>query len=389
MKKKILFTVPSYYPLESGVPVVVKYLAEGLAIKGYDVHIATKAVTGCEKDELYKGVHIHRFNINYSAFKRIIGDIEKYINFITGSTWDVLICECTECPTTDAVLPYLDEIKAEKILHSHGFGGRERKFFQWRSTLRNTIANTVSFFIWKKYYAFQIKKHIRKFDICISLSEADKGKPYLEKYSKSEVKILENAADDMFFEKKSEKNALDRYIHMQHKKYVISVANYSEVKNQIGILKEFYKCKSDIALLMIGSKVTPYYTRLIKLNKILEKKYGKREVHFIYAVDRSDLPDIIAGATIYVAGSSLEQYSISLIEAMACGVPFVSTNVGNARLLPGGVTVDRIGDLHKEIDRLINNPEKLNFFSTKGREYARANCRISVAVNRLEFYMNQ
>lgn len=386
-KKKILFTVASYYPQKSGVPVVTGYLAEGLSKKGYDVHVVTKEIEGCKKYELHKGVHVHRFNIKYSAFKRTIGDVKEYISFIIDAACDVLICECTECPTTDAILPYLDEINGKKILHSHGFGGRERMLIQWRSTLRNSIANTVSFFIWQNYYAFQIKKYIKKFDVCISLSEADKGKPYLERYSKSEVKILENAADDMFFEMKKKETVLDKFnIHMQHEKYAISVANYSEVKNQMGILKEFYKCRSDIALLMIGSEPTPYYKKLVKLNSSLERKYGKREVYFIYAVNRANLPDIISGATVYVAGSRCEQYSISLIEAMACGVPFISTNVGNARLLPGGVTISRIENLHKAIDVLISNPEELSFLSKSGYEYVRINCRISLAVDRLESY---
>ena len=37
----ILFTTFSYYPETSGVPVVVQYLAEGLANRGHDVSVVT------------------------------------------------------------------------------------------------------------------------------------------------------------------------------------------------------------------------------------------------------------------------------------------------------------------------------------------------------------
>ena len=38
---KILFTTFSYYPETSGVPVVVQYLAEGLAKRGHNVSVVT------------------------------------------------------------------------------------------------------------------------------------------------------------------------------------------------------------------------------------------------------------------------------------------------------------------------------------------------------------
>ena len=57
----------------------------------------------------------------------------------------------------------------------------------------------------------------------------------------------------------------------------------------------------------------------------------------------------MANATLYLVGSNFEEYSISLVETMAKGVPFISTNVGNACILPGGVTVDSITDMHTKI----------------------------------------
>ena len=74
---------------------------------------------------------------------------------------------------------------------------------------------------------------------------------------------------------------------------------------------------------------------------------------------------------------------------MAVGTPFISTNVGNARTLPGGVTIDDIGEMHQVIDKLIENKEKYLDLQKKGKDYAYQNCRVDAAVDKLQHYLLQ
>ncbi len=108
---------------------------------------------------------------------------------------------------------------------------------------------------------------------------------------------------------------------------------------------------------------------------------------FLSEVAREDIPDILSNATLYLVGKSFEEFSISIIEAMAKGVPFVSTNVGNTRLLPGGIIVESISQMHKSIDLLLNNTELYKEYSRQGRAYAMQNCRTEYAVDQLEKYI--
>ena len=123
------------------------------------------------------------------------------------------------------------------------------------------------------------------------------------------------------------------------------------------------------------------------VNLELEKIYGKKDVFFLSEVAREDIPDILSNATLYLVGSLFEEFSISIIEAMAKGVPFVSTNVGNTRLLPGGIIVESISQMHKSIDLLLNNTELYKEYSRQGRAYAMQNCRTEYAVDQLEKYI--
>lgn len=385
---KILFTVDSYYPRTSGVPVVVGYLAEGLAKKGHEVHVVTRFVEGSPENENHNGVKIHRFNIIYNRFKKCTGKIAEYIDFILNENFDAIVFECVECVTTDIMLPYLKDLKCKKVLHSHGFSGLSLIPWTWRYNLYKTIGNTVNYYIWHQYYFKGLyKKYGTDFDNTLTLSEVDKDYGFLQKEMNINPIVLSNAADDMFFDEVMEnKNPLKKYVSLQNEKYLISVANYLEIKNQIGILREFYKAieTKNVSMVFIGGTETPYYKKLVEAYSVLERNNEHRDVHFLKGVARNDIPQILAHAQIYLTGSHREAFSISLIEAMAKGVPFISTNVGNAKVLLGGETIATIDDMHLQISNLLTNEEARKSLADKGKEYAFTNCRRSMAVNHLE-----
>jgi len=387
---KILFTAENYYPKMSGVPVVVRYLAEGLSERGHQVHVVTRWGVGCEEVSILNGVLIHRFHIFANYLKKPCGEIEKYISFIKNGNFDAVIFECSQCVTTDAMLSELMYLNNAKIFHSHGFSGLLLKPFKFSKSIRSIVANTANYILWRKYYSSKFKKHVSYFDITMCLSEVDSSIDYLSRYAKSFPVVLLNAAQDMFFEKNIKKGNLTKYVNLISEKYYISVANYNEYKNQLGILKEFYKTTiKDRAMVFVGSTKTSYFKTLLKEKEKLDKKYGAHEIVFLCGVQREDIPGIISDAELYLVGSTFEEFSISLIEAMALGIPFVSTNVGNARLLPGGMTINSIGELHNVILELENDYIKYSSFSQRGKEFANIYCRISNIVDRLEILISQ
>lgn len=382
-KMKILFTVQNYYPRMSGVPVVVKYLAEGLQKKGHLVTVATRRDKELEEFEIINGVKVYRFDIAYSKFKGHYGEIDKYINFIKNYECDIIINECTQCETTDLLLKSLDSIKKPKILHAHGLAGLTLKPIALMPTIKNTLGNTFNWIRWNIYYN-KFASYILQYDTVICLSELDSGKKYIEKNFDKTINILDNAANDMFF-MDSKENALKKYLGKSCEKYIISVANYTAVKNQKMILKSFYMSTiTDYTLVFIGGKKTSFYYRLCKLKERYDKKFGFKNVYILTGVDRENIPSIVGGAKIYMVSSTYEEYSISIIEAMAKSVPFISTNVGNASILPGGIVVNSVEEMKAGIELLLNNEHKRAELGAKGKEYSELNCREVVAVDKLE-----
>lgn len=73
--------------------------------------------------------------------------------------------------------------------------------------------------------------------------------------------------------------------------YLISIANYTVVKNQIEMMRQFYKSKhKEYALVMIGSKKTPYYYELQKAKAKFDRQYGERSVFMFTGIDRKYFP---------------------------------------------------------------------------------------------------
>jgi glycosyltransferase involved in cell wall biosynthesis len=223
------------------------------------------------------------------------------------------------------------------------------------------------------------------------LSGTDSAKNYLDFFLKEGNYVLENAADDMFFDNYRGKcsNLLKDIVDIKSSKYCFSCANYTVVKNQKEMLREFYKTSAnDLALVCVGSTNNSYYQDCLRLCSELEQQYGHHEVHLLHHIDRKLIPLLESNASIYLVSSIWEEYSISIIEAMAQGVPFISTNVGNARILPGGITLDCIDDMHVAIDDLIKNGNLYTSLSEKGKQFAYSHCRQSVAVKTLENIIN-
>ena len=385
---KILFVSENYIPNLSGVPVVVKYLAEGLSKRGYQVSIATKSVKGCEKYEIINGVHVYRFEIYKNMLKFPSGTKKEFVDFVLNFEADINIIECTQCITTDLILPHLNELPGRRYFHVHGISGLTpgMRLFEIKRDLLHTIGNTYSQILGKYYFGYTLKRALPLFDATISLSETDYGIDYLQKYSKKNC-ILPNAAENMFFENnESNSDVLMKYACIANTKYMFSCANYTYIKNQLGIINQYFQSSSShsMSLVCIGSSDNDYYYKCKQFVDKLNFEYGKRDVHLLYGVSRQDIPSILQNACLYLVGSLWEQYSISIIEAMSQGVPFISTDVGNARILPGGIAINSIEDMHNAIDDLMCDKGRWGRLSAAGKKYAIDNCRISVAVDKLE-----
>jgi glycosyltransferase involved in cell wall biosynthesis len=111
---------------------------------------------------------------------------------------------------------------------------------------------------------------------------------------------------------------------------------------------------------------------------------GYKKVHFLYNVPRQHIYTYVKKAYAYIMTSKWEAYPISLIEAMAAGVPWISTNVGIVKYLPGGFVADEISDISYWIEFIAKNEKVSQSLGNVGKVYASTQFKINKKVDQLE-----
>lgn len=381
---KILITTFGYMPDRSGVPAVAKYLAEGLAQKGHELHVAT-AFNGNQvpATEVINGVTIHRFNLWQTPLKKYKGEIDEYVAFVKGLLMDVLIMECLMCDTTDLLLPHLKDLQCKTLIHAHGAPWIRQRIFSIKENLIHTLGNTYNWYRWRKYQVL-FKEASNYIDATLSCSICATDYAYFSKLI-YENYIIDNSADDMFFEDKSNKVDVWKKYNIRNKQYVLNIATFDSRKNQAFLIDSF--CKSSIenvSLVIAGTYKNDYY---YKLEKQIKKIKSQRDIDIVLldeSVQREELPYLLSNATLFCVTSKWEEYPITLVEAMACGAPFLSTSVGNAHILPGGITSRYDEEFPMLLKNLIKDNEFRQRLSQQGKEFAQKVNSKEAVISKLE-----
>ena len=106
--------------------------------------------------------------------------------------------------------------------------------------------------------------------------------------------------------------------------------------------------------------------------------------------ERGDLPALLAGAAVFLLPSETESFGLAALEALACGVPVVASNVGG---LPEVVTDGEVGFLHgvgdvagmaASVGRLLDDPALRARLGRAARTRAETHFQTEPAVDRYE-----
>jgi len=103
---------------------------------------------------------------------------------------------------------------------------------------------------------------------------------------------------------------------------IINVARLSHEKNQECLIKAIKDLH--VKLLLVGDG--PYYS---KLKELIEKLDIKQKIEFIKSVPNEELASFYNSADIFVSPLKQGGISITMLEAMACGLPVIATKRGS------------------------------------------------------------
>jgi glycosyltransferase involved in cell wall biosynthesis len=177
---------------------------------------------------------------------------------------------------------------------------------------------------------------------------------------RSKMQILIKGIDTNLFQVKTEKKA-----HLMYKYQIkdginlLYAGRISKDKNLdflIEIHRLLSKKRRDINLLIIGDG--PYY------NDLLEKASQSERIHFTGKIPREELPELYSSSDVFVFPSTTDTFGMVVLEAQACGLPSVVSDVGGPKeILVDGKTGyvaenNNLNDWIAKVEKLIEMKEK-------------------------------
>ena len=133
--------------------------------------------------------------------------------------------------------------------------------------------------------------------------------------------------------------------------YLLTVSNRKPHKNEARILQAFAQADLDpqIHLVFTGRPTAD-------LARAIEERNLRARVDFVGAVPEEKLPSLYRGAKALIFPSLYEGFGLPILEAMACGIPVVTSNItampevaGDAALLVDPGSVEQITGAMEQI----------------------------------------
>lgn len=378
---KIAILSAEYPPIWGGVGVYVYNLSNVLKILGHDVHIVTRRKRG-ERVEAKKNndnIYVHTVPWLYvpllhslSFGKNAVLELEKI-----GNEFDIVH---VQCPTISISRRYMDRIRLPLVSTMHGTWKGEQ------DALRNESIGHLRKGDFDIYIASPfLKKYEKamliesKAVIAVSAYCAEELLSYKipQDMLKSKLKVIPNGVDTESFKPMGEsvKQALrERYRLDKDDLIILTVGRLVARKGFKDLLWAFKVVSQRIKnanLILVGSgPLEATLKRLVVKFKISDK------VIIAKGLAIKELKMHYAGADLFVLPSYYEGQGIVFLEAMASGIPIVSTNIsaipetvrhGENGLLvkPGNTT-----ELADAIIQLLEDEELRIRMGKTGREIA-------------------
>jgi N-acetyl-alpha-D-glucosaminyl L-malate synthase BshA len=297
------------YPTYGGSGVVATELGKGLAKKGHQVHFITYRQPA-RLLHFQENLFYHEVNASdYPLFEYAPSDTaltSKLVDIVKHEKLDLLHVHYA---IPHATVAYL----AKKILLTEGI------YIPVITTLHGTDITLVG-----QNAAFKpvVKFGIEKSDGVTAVSHYLKKETQDVFETDKDIRVIHNFIDfDRF--KPIDKNHFKKAIAPNGEKILVHVSNFRKVKRVGDVVKIFEKVYKEIPckLLLVGDGPDRYNAEQ------LCREIGLcHEVRFLGKQDAVE--ELLAISDLFLMPSGSESFGLAALEAMACEVPVISSNVG-------------------------------------------------------------
>jgi glycosyltransferase involved in cell wall biosynthesis len=330
---KILHCVENYHPSIGGAQEVVKQLSEHMVMQGHSVTVATSKHKD-RKARTYNGVRIQEFTVQGNAVKGLTGEVKKYQDYVIQGKFDVVMIYAAQQWSADALAPIIKRVHAKTFFVPCGFSGLHRpsysKYYQTMPEFLKSFSNTIYMSTTYQDYVFATKHGIKN------------------------TIIIQNGVDEREFDNISNLHVRQRLNIPDKSMVFLSIGNHNGQKGHKEAIKVFSQLKkNNCALVIVGggrqkTGCYDYCTLHSYINKIDPiSKIMKRRI-LTPKLDRKETLSLLIESDMFWFFSNIEASPLVLHEAAAVNLPFISSDVGNAKEIASLTPCSAIVSTHKD-----------------------------------------
>lgn len=310
----IAHCVESYAPALGGMPEVVKQLSERLVRRGHHVTVFTSAHAKRDFTEL-NGVPIRSFALSGNAVNGIVGDTAPYLSALKQGGFDVITFFAAQQWSADAVLPHLGELSAKKVFVPTGFS----LFHDAR---------------YAAYYA-EMPTWLAGMDLNVFLSQHYRDIDMARAHDLKNLTVIPNGAAEEEFDRPAVIDMRAALSIGADQPLLLHVGSYTGIKGHKEAMRIFLSAATGNAVLVLAGNGNTrlkhffeHHWRFFALR--WRARFSKKRIVFVEP-DRASTVALMKQADLFLFPSQVECSPIVLFESMAAGVPFLSSQAGNAQ----------------------------------------------------------
>ena len=194
---------------------------------------------------------------------------------------------------------------------------------------------------------------------------------------RSPALVLPNGLDRQRFEHLPAPGLLRRRFNLEGKEIVLFLGRINFVKGLDLLINAFARVAKDHpnAVLVIAGPDNDGYGR--KVRNWITRRGIETRVFWQEMLLGTQVLQAYVDADLFVSASYSENFGMTVLEAMACGVPVVISNQTKIwqeveKAEAGLVVPCRAYDLARALDHMLRNPEKRKKFGENGRSFVRS-----------------
>ena len=344
------------YPTYGGSGVMATELGKELALRGHQVHFISYALPFRLSKYVEKIVFHEVETSNYPLFEFPLYSLSLASKMVEVAEFEGLDLLHVHYAIPHATSAYL----AKQMIKS-------KKDLKIITTLHGTDITLVGL---EPSFLPLVKFSIEQSDGVTAVSRFLKEKTITNYYCNKPIEVIPNFVDTDFY-KPNGNNDFRNHIAPKGEKILVHTSNFRVVKRVTDTIRIFEQVQKEIPskLVLVGDG--PDRSECERLCRQLNlcdsvKFLGKQE----------GLVEILNASDVFLIPSQSESFGLAALEAMACGLPVLSSSVGGLpELIRHNETgfIAEIGDVDRmakyAID-LLSNDKKYQLFSNNSRKRA-------------------